>query len=90
MSAEARNDVELKITEVFAAAAKYEFAAYLDFKKQSHGSSQLSVTKNPFELGADKRSRGFKKMKRLQQDFVEALARGHRPPPQPTLFDKTQ
>jgi hypothetical protein len=88
MSADARNDVESKITDVFSAAAKHEFSPYLEFKKQSHGSSQLMVTTNPFEVGDNKRSKAFRRMKRLQSDFIEALSRGHRRPPEPDLFNQ--
>jgi hypothetical protein len=89
LAPEARHDIEKKITDVFAAAAKHEFSAYVDFRTLgSVHSSQLSVTTNPFEIGDDKRSRGFRRMKRLQTEFVEGLSRGHRKPPEPTLFDQ--
>ena len=72
---------------MFAAAAKHEFASYIAYHERGGIASELSVIRNPFQAGEDKRSRSFKRMKRLQVEFVEQLAQGHRPPPAQAEFD---
>jgi len=70
-----------KIFQVVEQAARYEFRKYL---KRNHQVERVKHTptwdilNNPLDLGADRRSRGFRTLQDQKEGFVEALRTGKR------------
>ena len=71
-----------KLTEVITEASKNEFKRYLqrnnDMKGRTH-TDTWEVRNNPLDLSSTKRSREFKRLRKLHYAFLEALRTGRRP-----------
>ena len=61
-----------KVEDVLNKAARGPFHKYLR-KRRSHNPPHFEIVNNPLNLSIDKRSRAFRKLKKLQEEFIENL-----------------
>jgi hypothetical protein len=90
VSASRRPVFRNKVHDVLREASSNEFKRYLSLKpgaKAKLGTTTWEIKNNPLDLSSTRRSREFRRLKSLQQDFVLALRTGRRPSRQEEMFE---
>ena len=83
--AKAKQLIRSKVCKVMEQAAAKDFQKYFVWSKSNNGCN-LSVIENPIAYKADKRNAAFRKLSKIQGEFVGRLEAGRMVPRQGLLF----
>jgi hypothetical protein len=90
LGATEQKEMKKLILEVLRSATKYELKGFIKQKKQIERVTHTytwEIIKNPLRRVASKRSRAWKQLQNLQNNFLERLRTGKGKPIQLELFD---
>lgn len=85
MSTAQQNDVAKGVSAVLDEATKRHFRPYLKRGRATGGVRAWDIVNNPLDLTADRRSKEFQRLRRLQEKLIRDLKQGIKADEQPEL-----
>ena len=85
LSTDYQNDITKGVAAILDEAAKGHFRPYLKRGKTVGGVRAWDIVNNPLDLTADRRSKDFQRLRRLQEKLIRDLKAGVKATKQPEL-----